>query len=335
MTRWLQELCNGLVIGFSFFRRLFQLQQHRSCKQSSHRHTSWIRRVSRPVKATHARRKPEWVREEIIALAHKLPHAGYRTLAHCFNLQNSYRPNLQGRPTTVSKTFVASVLRTARYACMQEHRPAGAVRREPIQTTWGMDLTGLPLLNAGSVPVFGVIDHGSRAVLLLQPVAKYNSLILLGKLLIAMGTYGKPRAVRSDNDAVFKSRLSRTILDLLSVKQQFTELASPWQNGRIERFWRTLKQELQTSPTRALTHGQHTKARMKLVSIAAMATLLDAFRYGYNGYRPHQSLKGQTPVIAWNAQANKKQRKLPVNHAYALSANKPLYEPSIKPKPPP
>ena len=57
--------------------------------------------------------------------------------------------------------------------------------------------------------MFGVIDHGSRALLELAPVAQHKSLVLLGKLLIAMGTYGKPRTVRSDNDAVFKTLLFR------------------------------------------------------------------------------------------------------------------------------
>jgi hypothetical protein len=36
-------------------------------------------------------------------------------------------------------------------------------------------MTGLPMADGSSVQVFGVIDHGSRAVLHLQPVAGYNT----------------------------------------------------------------------------------------------------------------------------------------------------------------
>jgi putative transposase len=67
-------------------------------------------------------------------------------------------------------------------------------------------------------------------------VATYNSLILLGKLLVTIGMLGQPHAIRSDNDAVFKTTLFKVILKLIGVRQQFTDLGSPWQNGRIERF---------------------------------------------------------------------------------------------------
>jgi putative transposase len=173
-----------------------------------------------------------------------------------------------------------------------------------------MDLTGLPLTDGHSIPVLGIIDHGSRAVLCLEPVAKYNSLILLGKLLIAMGTVGKPQAVRTDNDAVFKTALVQIVLKLVGVRQQFTDLGSPWQNGRIERFWRTLKTELQTKAVRSRHHGQSIQTRMKFASVQAMQHLLEAFRFSYNAYRPHQSLNGATPAMVWNGQVDKARLKL-------------------------
>jgi hypothetical protein len=73
-----------------------------------------------------------------------------------------------------------------------------------------------------------------RRALHLKANARYNSLVLLGQLLQTMGMFGIPKAVRSDNDAVFKTRLFKTALQCLGVRQQFTDLGSPWQNGRIE-----------------------------------------------------------------------------------------------------
>jgi putative transposase len=61
-------------------------------------------------------------------------------------------------------------------------------------------------------------------------------LILLGKLIQAKGEWGNPKAVRSDNDAVFKTRMFRWVLKSVGVQQQWTDVGSPWQNGRIERF---------------------------------------------------------------------------------------------------
>jgi putative transposase len=259
-----------------------------------------LRPVSSKVYPAHGRRKPDWVRLAVLALARELPRAGYRTLAHCFNLRQANQLDSHGQAVSVSKSFVSNLLRQQRYAA----------QREPIQTTWGMDLTGLPLVDGSSVAVFGIIDHGSRSVLSLSPVVRRNSLVLLGKLLIAMGNYGVPRAMRSDNEAVFKTLAFRTVLKCIGVRQQFTALASPWQNGRIERFWRTLKFELRTKAQQFVVHGIAVQTRMKFASVAAMGRLLATFKDSYNSHRPHQSLKGGTPAAAWNGQVAKAREKL-------------------------
>ena len=254
----------------------------------------WLRAVSRKAGPAQGRRKPLWVRQCVLALAQQLPAAGYRTLAHTFNLQHKQHVDQVGyaAPVSVSKSFVAQLLRQHRYELQTQLRQRGP-RVERIQTTWGMDLTWLPLADGCNAPVLGLIDHGSRALLALEPVVVHNSLVLLGKLLVAIGTHGTPHAVRSDNDAVFKTPMFRAVLVMLRVQQQFTALGSPWQNGRIERFWRTLKTELRTTAAHSQHQGQLIQTRMKVSTVAAMRALLDAFKSSYNHDRPHQSLKGQ------------------------------------------
>ena len=292
----------------------------------------WLHPVSRrvtPSGAGHWRRKPDWVRAAVFDLAVALPGAGYRTIASCFNLQQLATQGHQATnglrlgmnelaPISVSKTFAAKLLIGQRAALIQACLRANArrqARREPIQTTWGMDLAGLPLTDGGSIPIFGVIDHGSRAVVTLEPVATYNSLVLLGKLLISMGTLGKPQSVRCDNDAVFKTLVFRLVLKLIGVRQQFTDLGSPWQNGRMERFWRTVKSELQTKAVRSRQNGLAVQTRMKFASVQAMQCLLQAFKLSYNGYRPHQSLRGATPATVWNGQVQGARLRLKVRVA--------------------
>ena len=61
---------------------------------------------------------------------------------------------------------------------------------------------------------------------------------------------------------------------------QRTKPHCPWMNGRIERFWRTLKDAL------------------KLFDISNEAELqatLEVLKTHYNQHRPHQSLSGLTP----------------------------------------
>jgi putative transposase len=262
----------------------------------------------------HPLAKPEWVKSAVLRLAHDLPQAGCRTLAHNFNI--AHAPSNQ----TVSKTWVASLLKARAVALALARRKSRRRERfagfgEPIQRVWGIDLTGLPLTSGETVAVWGIVDHGSRTVLQLEPVAKFNSLIMLGKLLIAFGEYGIPKAIRCDNASVFKTMPVRATLRMLRVRQQYTALHSPWQNGRIERFWRTLKETLGTKPIRFQQGLRVIQEQMRFASIAAMESVLREFRDFYNYSRPHQSIGGQTPAMAWNAQvAKRRDKKVQVVH---------------------
>jgi putative transposase len=256
----------------------------------------------------HPLAKPDWVKSAVLRLAHDLPQAGCRTLAHNFNL--AYAPSNQ----TVSKTWVASLLKARAAAIALARRKSRRRERfagfgEPIQRVWGIDLTGLPLTSGETVAVWGIVDHGSRTVLQLEPLARFSSLILLGKLLIAFGEYGLPKAIRSDNASVFRTMQFRAMLKLLGVRQQFTQLHSPWQNGRIERFWRTLKETLDTTPIRFRQGMRMIQEQMRFASIAAMESVLREFRDFYNYSRPHQALSGRTPAMVWNGQVAKKRAK--------------------------
>jgi transposase InsO family protein len=53
---------------------------------------------------------------------------------------------------------------------------------------------------------------------------------LILKLIEAIKRYGKPRIVRTDNEAVFTSKVFR--FALLGIRHQRTDPGCPWQNGR-------------------------------------------------------------------------------------------------------
>jgi putative transposase len=256
----------------------------------------------------HPLAKPDWVKSVVLQLAHDLPNAGCRTLSNSFNLAHA------ASNQTVSKTWVASLLKARAAALTLARRKSRRVRRfrasdEPTQRVWGVDLTGLPLKSGESVDVWGIVDHGSRTVLQLESVAKLNSLILLGKLLVAFGEYGLPKAIRCDNASVFRTAVLRATLKLLGVRQQFTQLHCPWQNGRIERFWRTLKETLGTKPVRFGQGIRVLHEQMRFASTEAMQSVLSEFRDFYNYSRPHQALGGRTPAFVWSGQVAKRREK--------------------------
>ncbi len=119
----------------------------------------------------------------------------------------------------------------------------------------------------------------------MQTIANKNSWTLLGQLCLAIGQHGKPKAVRTDNEGVFTSKLFKVFYKAAGIKHQRIALHSPWQNGRIERLFGTLKPLLK----QLVIPGQ-----------VALQMALDEFKLFYNHCRTHQNLDGLTPAQAWN-----------------------------------
>ncbi|MBI3354920.1 MAG: transposase family protein [Nitrospirae bacterium] len=104
-------------------------------------------------------------------------------------------------------------------------------------------------------------------------------------LLDAVEYYGKPKALRTDNEPVFTSWLFKISLWLMGIRHQLIDKCCPWQNGRIERFFGTLKKKLN---------------QWQVGSREQLNGALGQFRFWYNHVRPHQHLNGMTPAEVWN-----------------------------------
>jgi len=225
--------------------------------------------------------KPAWVMREVIRLKALMPNAGCRSIANIFN-----RRFTASRRMRVGKSFVADTIRRHRYEIeilrrKIKHRVPRALPRNLI---WGLDLTGKTDEMGKLHMIFGLIDHGSRALLGLMALPNKCSWTLLGHLFLAIGKYGRPRAIRTDNEACFTSRLFRTVLFLLGIRHQRSDPGCPWQNGRIERLFGTLKGKMNW---------------LEVATFEALDLALGEFRFWYNHVRPHQHLGGATPAEAW------------------------------------
>ena len=110
---------------------------------------------------------------------------------------------------------------------------------------WG-SATKMPWRDAaGNIHnILGLIDHGSRVALALHPMADKRAITLVRALCDAVDAFGMPRILRTDNEVVWKSWLFQLSLSLLGIRHQFTKLHCPWQNGRVERLFGTLKDKL-------------------------------------------------------------------------------------------
>jgi transposase InsO family protein len=222
--------------------------------------------------------KPPWVIEEVLRLR-ALSGRGCLKVAQMFNRRHA------GDGMSVGKSFVAKTIKTQAYRLLRMEREIhnSKPRKMPKNTIWGIDLTEVRLDGQG-MPVFGIIDHGTRACLTVQRIVDLSTIGILEVLFAAIKKFGKPKIIKSDNGSVFTSRLFGFVLMCLGIHHKRAEPFMPWQNGRIERFFGTFKEAI----------------RQVTLPIAALPMALDEFRFFYNHVRPHTNIDGRTPAEAWS-----------------------------------
>jgi transposase InsO family protein len=209
------------------------------------------------------------------------PELSCRAIAMTFNRRFAQRKRM-----TVGRSFVAKTLReqAAEIHLLRRQLRGRWLTAGPRNVVWGLDLTGKADDTGRQHAILGLLDHGSRANLSLVALRDKTTITILRHLLDAVERYGKPQAVRTDNEAVFTSRLLRFSLWLLGIRHQRIDPHCPWMNGRIERFFGTLKQKLD---------------RWAVPDDHALQASLAEFRAWYNHVRPHQHLAGRTPAEVW------------------------------------
>jgi transposase InsO family protein len=231
---------------------------------------------SSPIRSGQGRQKPAWVAREVLRLAVFLRSC--RAVAEAFNA-------LHGRRATVSKSYVHELCRAhAQQLRLRRRRMRRlAPPAVPVGRAWSIDLT---TVRAGSEPclVFAAIDQASRRMLRCRHIAHKAVWSLLSELCAAIAEHGRPEAIRTDNEAMFTGWVWKAAMECFRIRRQRIQVACPWQNGRIERWFGTLKPVL---------------ARLSLPSPTALQGALDEFVLFYNHVRVHQGLGGLTPAQAW------------------------------------
>jgi hypothetical protein len=157
---------------------------------------------------------------------------------------------------------------------------------------WQLDLIELPLADGGQVKVLTGIDDHSRYCVSAQVMVRATGRAVCRGLVAALGRYGVPEEVLTDNGKQFTGRFGRPrpaevlferILRENGIIHRLTRVRAPTTTGKVERFHQTLRKELlATLPP--------------LPSLEVAQQVLDAWVEDYNTRRPHQALGGQTPA---------------------------------------
>jgi transposase InsO family protein len=127
-----------------------------------------------------------------------------------------------------------------------------------------------------------VIDEHTRECLALEVDRSITSTDVIDVLDGLIGERGAPDFIRSDNGPEFVANAVQSHLADLDVETRFIAPGAPWENGYIESFNGTLRNELLSREV----FGHLLEARV----------LGSQYRQEYNTERPHSSLDYQTPA---------------------------------------
>ncbi|MAX25178.1 MAG: hypothetical protein CMJ19_11810 [Phycisphaeraceae bacterium] len=150
---------------------------------------------------------------------------------------------------------------------------------------WHMDMMSLKVLWI-HYTVAAILDGATRRLLCLHVYRKRPNTQQLLRLVGKTSTqYGTPRRLITDHGSEFQKQF-KDGLNELGIKHIRGPVRMPNFNGKIERFFRTLRiwqRSVWLLP-------KHQNLQKRLVS----------FQLWYNQYRYHQSLDGLTPDEAWD-----------------------------------
>lgn len=163
---------------------------------------------------------------------------------------------------------------------------------------WQADFTHYPLAGGADTEILAWLDDHSRYLLRITAHHRVSGPAVLAQFRAAVAEHGIPASTLTDNGLVFTTRFAggrggrngfEAELRRLGVRQKNGRPGHPQTQGKIERFWQTLKPWLASRPVQPATLTQ-------------LQALLDEFAPVYNQQRPHRSLPHRaTPATVYTA----------------------------------
>jgi hypothetical protein len=162
---------------------------------------------------------------------------------------------------------------------------------------WQMDVVGgFPLADGTSAKALTGIDDHSRMCVCARLMTRERSRAVCDGLRAALGTYGAPEQILTDNGKVFTGRFNHPPVEVLfdaicrenGVEHLLTQPRSPTTTGKIERFHRSMRAEFLDS-------------RAAFTNLRVAQQALDDWVQFYNTARPHQAIDMLTPAQRFSA----------------------------------
>ena len=147
---------------------------------------------------------------------------------------------------------------------------------------WSMDFMSDALQNQRKFRVLNIIDDYNRKALCIEAAYSMPSRFVINSLEQVIEENGKPLKIRVDNGPEFCSKEFMEWCESKKITIQYIQPGKPMQNGYIERFNRTYRQDILDA--------------CLFNDLDQVTELTDEWLEDYNNHRPHESLGGKPPV---------------------------------------
>ena len=151
-----------------------------------------------------------------------------------------------------------------------------------VNQTWSMDFMTDSLITGRRFRVFNVIDDYHRKALAIEIDFSFPSYSVVQTLDRIIEESGVPQRIRVDNGPEFTSTTLEYWCSKHGIELQFIQPGKPMQNGYVERFNRTYRQDVLDA--------------YLFEDIEQAKLLSEEWMRDYNYDRPHESLEGKTPI---------------------------------------
>ncbi len=164
-------------------------------------------------------------------------------------------------------------------------KDGSCIRLRPLYKdhVWSYDFVENRLAKGRKIKMLTVIDEFSRESLAIRVEKSITSKHVLDTISNLFLTKGIPEYIRSDNGSEFTAKALQKFIQDIGVKTAYITPGSPWENGFIERFNGTLRDEL--------------LYREAFSNLNEARDLIENFRHQYNHTRPHASLNYLAPLV--------------------------------------
>jgi transposase InsO family protein len=178
-------------------------------------------------------KKTPFVKEWVKDLMQEFPYMGARRIAHMIEKRFDYK---------ISFFPVNQIMNELRPK--KERIVPDEIEIEAPDMIWHMDMTRMRIFKGKKQYIFGVIDACTRQVHYIMSYSRMTSKQSIDCLEWALKKADTvPKELWVDNGRMFTSKAFKSYVANRGIKIHHTDKGSPWQNGKIERLFGTLKQE--------------------------------------------------------------------------------------------